>query len=314
MVMAVAGAYLAIRSLPDSRPMPAATVPLEVRPVSLPAAKPPLVLAGAWELKAEDRRFTGLSALAIDRGHFIAVSDRGAVLRFDRPDGANPNAHVADLRDGPGPFGEKWARDAESLARDPQGRGWWVGYEQNHSLWLYGVDFRRAQSALDLRRPDWWNNRGAEGMVADNSGLLVLAENGREAMRVRGNRIDRLKLHAVADVAEAATASDGRRWLLLRRRGLGGIEQSIAPLIKTRDGFKAGTAWPVPKGLFDNYEGMAVEALPAGGLRFWLVSDDGHYIMARTLLIALDLAAPARHDKSPALGTGLSKKPAVKSP
>ena len=50
------------------------------------------------------------------------------------------------------------------------------------------------------------------------------------------------------------------------------------------------------------------------GWRFWLISDDGHRVMARTLLVALDLALRVRHDKSPAPGTGLSKKPAVETP
>jgi hypothetical protein len=38
--------------------------------------------------------------------------------------------------------------------------------------------------------------------------------------------------------------------------------------------------------------------------------------MARTLLVALDLALPVRprHDKRPAKSAGLSKKPSVKSP
>ena len=68
---------------------------------------------------------------------------------------------------------------------------------------------------------------------------------------------------------------------------------------------------PLPRGAFDNYEGMAIEPRQGGGWRFWLISDDGHRIMARTLLVALDYMPPARHDKSPAASTGLSKEPSV---
>ena len=265
-------------------------------------------------MRTHDPRLHGLSALAIDRRRFLAVTDLGAVVRFDPPTATQPAATLQDLRIGPGPFGKKWARDAESLARDPQGRGWWVGYEQSHSLWLYGDDFLHALASSDLHRPDWWNNRGAEGLIAEASGLLVLAENGREAMPVQDKRIDRIKLDAGADVADAARAPDGSAWLLLRSKGLYGISQSIARLSRTSYGYGAGPAWPVPKDFFDNYEGMAIERLASGDLRFWLVSDDGHRIMARTLLVALDYAPPARHDKSPAHHTGLSRKPSGKTP
>lgn len=314
MVTAMILAYWPIRELPSRALVPPATVALTVRPVSLPSAQPPLRLAGAWELEAGDHRFGGLSALALDDERFLAVSDRGSVVRFDLPSVRKPKAWLADLRLGPGPWGRKWARDAESLARDPRGRGWWVGYEQNHSLWLYDAHFRRALAAIDLQRSDWWNNRGAEGLLPEGEHLLVAAENGRDAMRTGNGIIERLPLNAGADVAEAARAPDGSAWLLLRTKGTGGIIQAIAPLIRTRAGYRAGPAWPVPKGPFDNYEGMAIEARPGGGWRFWLISDDGHRIMARTLLVALDYVPPAGHGKSPAQGAGLYKKSSVKSP
>jgi hypothetical protein len=45
------------------------------------------------------------------------------------------------------------------------------------------------------------------------------------------------------------------------------------------------------------------------------VTDDGHRFMARTLLVALDLADPPRprHDKSPAKDVGLLQKPSVEA-
>lgn len=313
---AVIGAYLPMRAMPDRRPLPPVTVALNYRPVALPPVAGPLTLAGAWELDAGDPRLGGLSALTIDRDRFLAVTDRGAVVRFDFPTEIIPKVQLRDLREGPGPYGKKWARDAESLAYDPGGRGWWVGYEQNHSLWLYDDGFGQALETIDLHRSDWWNNRGAEGLVAEDSHLMVTAENGRDAIRVGAGSIERLTMEAGADVAEAALAPDGSSWLLLRSRGVQGITQSIAPLLRTRTGYRAGSAWPVPKGGFDNYEGMAITSLPDGSWRFWLVTDDGHRFMARTLLVALDLTLPVRprHDKSPAQGTGLSNKPPVGRP
>ena len=314
MATAVAAAYLPMRSLPARPALPPIIFPIAYRPVELAPVSGPLRLAGAWQAQVRDRRFGGISSLTIDHGRFLVVSDRGAVARFDPPGVANPQAWVADLREGPGPWGSKWARDAESLAPDPGGRGWWVGYEQYHSLWLYGRDFELALASIDLQRRDWWDNRGAEGLVTDGDHLLVTAENGREAMLVREDAVQRLALEAGADVAELSRAPGGSLWFLLRSKGLGGIEQSIAPLIRTDGGFRAGRAMAVPKGAFDNYEGMAIETRPGGGWRFWLISDDGHRIMARTLLVALDYRPPAAQDKSPATGTGLSRKPDGKTP
>ena len=307
MLVAVAAAYWPIRGLPGQHALRRATVPLQVRAVELTPPQGPLRLVGAWELEAGDGRFGGLSALAIDRGRFLAVTDRGAAVRFDSPTIARPEAELVDLRQGPGLFGQKWGRDAESLAADARGRGWWVGFEQNHSLWLYGPSFDQALASVHLKRTKWLNNRGAEGLLAEGDQLLVTAENGRDAIRVTTGSIERLELNAASDVADAARAPDGTAWLLLRSKGLNGIEQSIAPLLRANDGYRVGPGWPVPKAMFDNFEGMAIEAGPNGSWRFWLISDDGHRIMARTLMMALDWPAP--HSKGPATSAGPSNQP-----
>jgi len=267
MIAAVAAAYLPMRSLPARPALPPVIAALAYRPVELAAVSGPLKLAGAWKILGPDWRFGGLSSLTLDRGRFLAVSDRGAVARFDPPAVQNPQAWIADLREGPGPWGRKWSRDAESLAADPGGRGWWVGYEQNHSLWLYDSGFGEALASIDLNRRDWWDNRGAEGLVADGQRLLVLAENGREAMLADKDAVQTLVLEAGADVAEATRAPDGSLWLLPRSKSLAGIEQWIAPLIRIDGGYRAGLKMAVPKGAFDNYEGMAIEARPGGGWR-----------------------------------------------
>lgn len=296
-------AFLPISKLPDRKARPTAVVTLSVQRVELPAPAAPLTLAGAWVLDAADPRFAGLSGLAVDRGGFLAVSDLGAAIRFDRPSASQPKAFIQDLRIGPGNFGSKFSRDAESLARDPRGRGWWVGFERHHSLWLFDEGFDRAQASVDLSRFSWPKNRGAEGLLVHNGQLLALAENGRDAVRIDDKGLRLLKVRADADVAEAATAQDGSEWLLLRKKGMSGITEGIAPLLLAADGYVAGPAWPLPKSEFDNYEGMAIEQLPDGRWRFWLVTDNGHRVMARTLLVALDYLPPA-HSKSPATSAG----------
>ena len=313
MAAVVVSAYQLIRDLPDRQPMASINMPLAYNMVELPPAERPLRLVNAWILETRDPRFGGLSALSIDDGEFLALSDRGAVFRFARPDSARPMASISDLRKGPGSFGSYRTRDAESLVRDPFGRGWWIGYEQNHSLWLYDNAFERTLASLTLNRP-WPLNSGAEGLTVMDGQLLVLSEDGEEAVRIENGRPAALKLHANARIADAARAPDGGIWVLLREIGPQGVRQSVAPLQKTHDGFRLGTSWPVPKGSFDNYEGLAIEAKPDGRWRFWLITDDDFRSISRTLLVALDLEMVVRHDKSPAPGTGPSKKLPVEAP
>ena len=306
-------AYLPIHGLPDRKVHPPTVEMLQYQAVELPPAGGPLRLAGAWELTAGDRRFGGLSGLALDEGRFLAVSDLGAVVRFDRPSAIHPKAILQDLRIGPGRFGNKWSRDAESIARDPRGRGWWIGYEQYHSLWLYDDGFVHALASVDLGQLGWPDNRGAEGLLAEGDRLLVAAENGQDAVEAGPDGTKRSALNAGSEVADAARAPDGSSWLLLRSKGVNGISQSIAPLLRDGQNYRVGPGWPLPKDAFDNFEGMAIERLANGNWRFWLVTDDGHRVMARTLLVALDFAPPA-HNKSPATSAGPSKLQTSRKP
>ena len=111
---------VACRLCPDTRaagsPPPSCRcrLPLTYRAVELPAARGPLRLAGAWELTAADPRFGGVSALAIDARRFLAVSDLGAVIRFDPPfvDAARTHCWRTFAR-APGNLARNRHRDAE---------------------------------------------------------------------------------------------------------------------------------------------------------------------------------------------------------
>src|SRR6478752_2409590 len=83
--LGVLAVYSAMDRLPEIPSRPEAEIALTYRPVVLPPASLPFHLAGAWQISAPDKRFGGISALAIDRGRFLAVTDRGAVARFDPP-------------------------------------------------------------------------------------------------------------------------------------------------------------------------------------------------------------------------------------
>ena len=123
-------------TVPNRAELGPATIALRFTPVELDergfgAAK----LAGAWEVRGDDPRFGGISGLALDRGDLLAVSDSGVLVRFAPPLGAVGKALVSELPDGPGDGRFKRNRDSEALARDPQGRGWWVASRGSITMW-----------------------------------------------------------------------------------------------------------------------------------------------------------------------------------
>ena len=231
----------------------------------------------AWRLSARDPRFGGLSALAIDGAALLALSDSGVVVRFAPPrPGQAMRVALHDLPAGPGSASRKATRDSESLLADGSG-GWWVGFENRHSLWRYDGRFARV---LGTRRldVDWPVNSGAEALVAGKSGVMALPEGGGRA--AGGDFI------APAWTSDATRLPDGRLVLLIRRPTLSGFANQL------RIGAGAGKpARTIALDLapLDNMEGVAAAPLPDGGTRLWIVSDDNFRPWMRTLLVALDL-------------------------
>jgi len=237
----------------------------------------------AWRLTAPDRRFGGLSALVVDGGALLAVTDSGVAVRFAPPGaGRASSGHAVrfalrELPGGPGSAQRKAARDSESLAPDGSG-GWWVGFENRHSLWRFDRHFRRV---IETRRldVDWPANSGAEALVrGPDGGMMALPELGG---RAAGGAIG-----APAWTSDATRLPDGRLVLLIRRPGLSGFANQL------RIGAGAGKpARTIALDLspLDNMEGIAAAPLPDGGTRLWIVSDDNFRPWMQTLLVALDL-------------------------
>ena len=236
----------------------------------------------AWRLSAPDPRFGGLSALAIERGELVALTDSGVVVRF-APPGTGEQLRIAlhDLPSGPGSARRKSGRDSESLLADGNERGWWVGFENHHSLWLFSRDFGRVLSKRSLN-VDWRRNRGGEALVKGEAGVMVLPEGGGTA--AGGDMV------APAWTSDATRLSDGRLVLLVRRPRLGGFDNQL--WIAAGEG-KAARRIALDLGMFDNMEGITAAPLPNGGTRLWLVSDNDFRTWRRTLLVALDLSPGA---------------------
>jgi hypothetical protein len=281
-------------TVPNRAELGPATIALRFTPVELDelgfgAAK----LAGAWEVRGGDPRFGGISGLALDRGDFLALSDSGVLVRFAPPRGAVGKAVVSELPGGPGDGRFKRNRDSEALARDPQGRGWWVAFENRHELWLYDEGFGRVLDRIELGQDRWRANKGIEAIVAERNGLLLFPESGQSVLRAAGSKVREAPIgNARGRVSDAAALALGLSIAVERRLTPVGFGNSLVWVHQNEKGYRFGRRIRLPLRLIDNVEGIAVQRLPGGQLRLWLMTDDNHQPPLRTLLIALDWPAP----------------------
>jgi hypothetical protein len=286
---AILAAHAWLVSVPNRSDRPPAAAPVRYAPVRLDAAGfAPLTFAGAWTVTVGDDRFGGVSALAIDQGRLLALTDSGTLLSLPKP-GRPGSAFVRDLPGGPGSAGFKRNRDSEAIARDPGGRGWWVAVEQSHQLWLYGPDFRRALGRIGLGRERWRPNKGIEGMVPARGGLLVFPEGGDQELAAGSARVEARRLeNGFGRLSDAAELPDGRILLVGRRLRIKGFENRLLMRGFIGRGIAIGQFAPLAMRRRDNVEAIAVEP-HAGGTRLWLMTDNDFRPRAPTMLVALDL-------------------------
>jgi hypothetical protein len=229
-----------------------------------------------------------VSALAIDRGRLLALTDSGTLIAFPKPGRPGP-ALVRDLPAGPGDPAFKRNRDSEALARDPAGRGWWVAFEHWNQLWLYDRAFRRAEERIDLGRQRWRRNSGIEALIADDGEMLLFPETGREWVRLRRGQAGAQPLAGrFGQVGDAVRLADDRLLLVYRKPGLAGFTKLLVVAEAGKGG--ALVLRPLARlglGATDNVEAIAVEPRP-GGARLWLMTDNDFRARAPTYLVALD--------------------------
>jgi hypothetical protein len=261
-------------------------VPLHFDPVQFDAgAFGGLTFAGAWSLSAPDPRMGGLSAIAVDGVDLLALSDSGVVVRFPKPGTTRPMARIDELPDGPGNPGFKRNRDSESLARDPHGRGWWVGFEFRNAVWLFDSQFERVLARGRIGRG--WPRTGFEAMTLSRGKLLLVPESGHKLLEASPGQSRWLPLPA-GPVSDAAKLADGSLLVVERALRVDGFHNRLVQVRRAGDRFAEVRSIPLAVGRFDNVEGIAVEPRGAGALRLWLITDDGHQWPQRTLLLALD--------------------------
>ena len=284
--------YWAIR-LPDREELGARAARVTFQPVKLdPAGFRRLHLVGAWRLTGDDPRFGGFSALAVDGGELLALTDFGVLARFPKPGGTHETALIRELPGGPGDGGFKRNRDSEALVRDLGGRGWWVAFENRNELWLYGADFSRPRGRIVFGRKRWPLNQGIEALAGSGPDILAFPERGRTVVRLSGAAARSSPIGATdGRISDAVRLPDGRFLVLHRNLTPFGFRNSLAELKQTAGGYRFGSSLLLPLSPLDNAEALAAERMPDGTTRLWVMTDDNLQRPMRTLLLALDLPA-----------------------
>lgn len=304
-------ATFAPAAMQHREPPPAATL-VRYAPVPLSEESPGLkrlgrlAFLGAWSLTSNDARVGGLSALHVEGGEALAMSDAGWRIRLPLPQGEGPvRADVAMMEHGPGPPGDKVNRDMESLVVH-RGEAW-IGYEQVNAIWRYdrrGFAPRSAAAPPAMR--EWSDNAGPEAMVRLPDGrFLVFAEGdggdseavlfsgdpavvGTSALRLRYRPPEGYR------ITDAALLPDGRLALLNRKVGLfAGFTARLTVAALPRPADRAPIAGvelaafegPVTR---DNLEALSVSR-EGGRTILWLASDDNYNPLQRTLLMKFAL-------------------------
>ena len=265
-----------------------------------------LAFLGGWALTSNDARLGGISALHVEAGEALALSDAGWRLRFPLPAGRSPvRAEIAMVDEGPGPPGDKVNRDIESLVL--AGGEAWLGYEQANAVWRY--DRRRFERRSSARPPamrQWSDNAGPEAMVrlADGRFLVFAEGNGGDSEAilfagdpaVTGTPALRLRYRPPEGyrITDAALLPDGRLLLLNRKVALfEGFTARLAVAALPRLADRAvitGQEVAAFEGAVtrDNFEALSVTR-ESGRTILWIASDDNYSPLQRTLLMKFAL-------------------------
>lgn len=303
-------------SLPPTRDEPAQSL-VTATPVPLDPDDPGrrrvggLIFLRGWILESNEPRFGGISAMHVENGQIVALSDVGVLLRFGSP--RRPGAHPLDIR----PLGRraeagKLSRDSEALV--VRGAHAWIAFERRNRV--ARLDRNWSEEAAERPAPmrSWGSNSGPEAMVRLTDGRFLVFAEGRS----RGDPLSAVLLFdgdpaeaetAVAElryrrpsgyrVTDAALLPDGRLLVLNRRTSwLGGFAAKL--VIADVRSLRAGA---IVEGreiaelraplAVDNMEALSVTR-EDGRTIVRIASDDNFMAIQRTLLLEFALEEAVR--------------------
>lgn len=289
---------------------PPATSRLDVHPLGAREAPPggrtgALTLLRGWELRSDERRFGGLSAMRVEAGRITAVSDAGSVLRFPVPTRSGPiRVHATSMSRQR--IADKTSLDAEALVGH-QGR-YWLAFEGANAIVRYGPDGRPEAWQRPRAMRLWGGNSGPEAMVRLRDGSFLVFSEGRSDRRFSpvvlfaGDPTDRTTADAILRykrprgyrVTDAALLPDGRVLVLNRRVDLLAGMSALLMVVHvdrlrpnaTLDGrivARLQSPWAV-----DNMEALSVTR-EGGETIVRIASDDNFMALQRTLLLEFRL-------------------------
>jgi len=267
-----------------------------------------LVFLEGWAIASDNARFGAISAMHVEHGQVLALSDAGSVLRFALPGHGQRRASIVPLPRGPGRAARKSNRDTEALL--VRGDELLIAFERHNMIWRYRLpDLATLSAARPPAMRRWRGNAGTEAMVRLADGRYLLFSEGREGAETSdvalfdgdpslpgtptaALRYRRLPGYRITDAA----LLPGGRLLLLNRRWawLEGISAIVA-VADTR-GLRPGAAI-APREIarlrspltVDNMEALSVTR-ESGRTIVWIASDDNFFPLQRTLLLKFALA------------------------
>lgn len=256
---------------------------------------------GLWRIEGTGAGLGGFSALILTGDSRIAAfSDRGWRVGFGIPGDALLAAESAQVIPSAGYRQDLF--DIESATSAAGGRFYWLGYEATHAIHRFSAAGQAGPVRLLENEVDWPDNRGAEALVAlDDGGFLVFAEardegylfDGDPAVEAAISTFPIVWPHPEFVPTDAGQLADGRLVVLMRYFEAG-LPYAFHSLLAVGAPPVAGDEWR-PEVLVrleellprENYEGLAVRALPDGQSEIWLISDDNFSAFQQTLLARL---------------------------
>jgi hypothetical protein len=230
---------------------------------------------------------------------------------------------MARLRDLAGaPLRGKDDSDSEGLAHLPDGR-YAVSFEQQHRIWFYDLDgagpTAPARAGPPVQAGDLFDNQGLESVTIGPGGDLF-AGSEIPPPHQHFSRFYRYKLGvppAKALIEEGPAETSPGNALVdmdqLPNGDLVALERFYTPVTGVRTAIRrylaAGLADKPPTlagPLFasfaspeniDNFEGVAVDRMPNGITRLYIISDDNFSRLQKTLLYAFDVRTPSQGAK-----------------